>query len=44
MEEVEKPISETIEVEEETIPEEESEDFKKENDQLEQLIQAAAIS
>jgi hypothetical protein len=44
VEEVEKPISETIEVEEETIPEEESEDFKKENDQLEQLIQAAAIS
>ena len=44
VEEVEKTISETIEVEEETIPEEESEDFKKENDQLEQLIQASAIS
>jgi hypothetical protein len=44
VEEVEKPISETIEVEEETIPEEKSGDFKKENDQLEQLIQAAAIS
>ncbi len=43
-EEIEKPVLETVEVEEETIPEEESEDFKKENDQLEQLIQASAIS
>ena len=41
---VENPISETIEVEEEIIPKEESEEFKRENDQLEQLIQAAAIS
>lgn len=43
-EEVEKPVLETIEVEEEIVPVEKSEDFKKENDQLEQLIQAAAIS
>jgi hypothetical protein len=43
-EEIEKPVVETIEVEEKITPEEKSEDFKKENDQLEQLIQAAAIS
>lgn len=41
---IEKPVIETIEVEEKITPEEKSEDFKKENDQLEQLIQAAAIS
>ena len=41
---IEKPVVETIEVEEEIVPVEKSEDFKKENDQLEQLIQAAAIS
>ena len=44
VEEIEKPIQETIEDEEEIIPKEESEEFKRENDQLEQLIQAAAIS
>jgi len=44
VEEIEKPIQETIENEEEIIPKEESEEFKRENDQLEQLIQAAAIS
>ncbi len=44
VEKVEKPIQETNEVEEEIVPKEKSEDFKKENDQLEQLIQAAAIS
>ena len=44
VEEIEKPVVETIEVEEEIVPVEKSEDFKKENDQLEQLIQAAAIS
>lgn len=42
--EIEKPIQETNEVEEEIVLEEKNEDFKKENDQLEQLIQAAAIS
>lgn len=41
---IEKPVVETIEVEEEIVPVEKIEDFKKENDQLEQLIQAAAIS
>ncbi len=44
VEEIEKPIQETIENKEEIIPKEESEEFKRENDQLEQLIQAAAIS
>jgi hypothetical protein len=44
VEEIEKPVVETIEVEEEIVPEEKNEDFQKENDQLEQLIQAAAIS
>jgi hypothetical protein len=42
--EVQAEIIEEIEVEEEIIPKEKSEEFKKENDQLEQLIQAAAIS
>jgi hypothetical protein len=44
IEEIENSILEKIEVEEEIIPKEKSEEFKKENDQLEQLIQAAAIS
>jgi hypothetical protein len=44
VEEIENPVSEKIEVKEETISEEESEEIKKENDQLEQLIQASAFS
>jgi hypothetical protein len=44
IEEIENSILEKIEVEEEIVPKEKSEEFKKENDQLEQLIQAAAIS
>ena len=44
VEKIENPVSETIEVKEETISEEESEEIKKENDQLEQLIKASAFS
>lgn len=44
VEEVENPVFERIEDEEEIIQDEKSEEFKRENDQLEQLIQASAFS